>query len=334
MRFRVGTGGATPVVDSTTANGRIEVTLVITTRNRADRLEPTLASLVYQAMGDTPWELVLIDNGSTDGTSAVIEAAARTLPIRCFNVSTPGKTHAQNVAVEQARGYLLVFTDDDVRFAPGWLVHLHRASHEWPEADLFGGAIEPHLVDMLPSWLDCERGRALIDRHCARYAPRSDEGYTETPPIGPNMALRRSVMTDLRFDENVGPDGSQDYIKGGDTDLNQALMTRGLRCVFVPEASVMHGVSADQLKLANLFQGGFRRGRKNAYLYPKNNGLRLFGAPLKLWTKLVKQWWRYRLSESKGPFEHYEAGMKYHYRRGYLAQCRRQGAVSPRARSE
>lgn len=318
-----------PVRSSESANDgvatarKLQVSVVITTRDRADRLELTLASLAAQEVGDIWWELILIDNGSTDHTADVIEAAARTLPIRAFHVATPGKTRAQNAAIKQVQGALVVFTDDDVRFAPRWLANLYAAACVWPDADLFGGSIEPQLVDTPPSWLDSENGRAIIDRHCGRYAPRSDEGYTDKPPMGANMALRRRILVGADFDENVGPDGSPNYIKGGDTDLNQAFMDQGLRCVFVPAARVLHGVDADQLALDALFRGGYRRGRKNAYLYPKRSGFSVCGAPLKLWVKLFKQWSRYRLSVFSGPVARYDTGLKYHYRRGYLYQLRR-----------
>lgn len=137
-------------------------------------------------------------------------------------------------------------------------------------------------------------------------------------------------MSGLRFDENVGPDGSQDYIKGGDTDLNLSLMAEGHRCVFVPEAKILHRVSAEQLELVNLFQGGYRRGRKNAYLYPKRRRPIVLGAPLNLWIKIVKQWLRCHVTMFRGPFERYEAGMKYHYRRGYMRQLRER--ITPEAR--
>jgi glycosyltransferase involved in cell wall biosynthesis len=315
-------GVATPVVDSADAECVPEVSVVITTRDRAGLLEPTLASLAAQATGDTSWELILIDNGSTDTTPAVIAAASAQLPIRSYRFEPAGKCRAQNFALEQVRGELVVFSDDDVSCEPGWLNALWRAAVCWPDADLFGGAIRVRLIDGVPDWLDNEAGRAIIERHCAHYHPRDDEGFSDVPPIGPNMAVRKRTLVDIRFDENVGPDGTQDYIKGGDTDLNQTLMARGHRCVFVPGAVVHHHAYARQLRLEELVRGAYRRGRKNAYLYPKSGGLQVAGAPAKLWLQLAKQWLRFRLASRSNAQRRYQLGTKYFYRLGYLRQVR------------
>ena len=120
----------------------------------------------------------------------------------------------------------------------------------------------------------------------------------------------------------MGPDGTSNYIKSGDTYLTQRIMAQGQGCVFVPDARVFHHVRAEQLRLQNLFAGVFRRGRKNAYLYAKPGRRLIAGAPLKLWLRQAKSWIRYLLASGAGTRKRYEAGLKYHYRRGYLYQYR------------
>lgn len=306
----------------------VDISVVITTRNRSSRLAETLANLSRQQISECVWEVIVVDNGSTDDTSDALEVGRNDLPLRALYFEPPGKCRAQNFALAQARGELVVFTDDDVSFEPGWLDALSYAAERWPRADLFGGAIRVRLVDGIPGWLDNKPGREIVTRHCAHYHPRDDEGMTDVPPIGPNMAVRQRALTDIRFDENVGPDGTPDYIKGGDTDLNQALMMRGRRCVFVPAAVVYHHAYADQLNLDALALGAYRRGRKNAYLYARETGICVFGAPPGLWIKLAKQWMRYRLHALRAPLLRYEVSMKYHYRRGYIRQLRQRNTTT------
>lgn len=322
---------AGPVVQGVDQEEMPRLSVVITTRDRADLLESTLASLATQTLDDGSWELILIDNGSSDRTPEVVSAAARSVPIQSYYFAAAGKCRAQNFALSRARAELLVFSDDDVSFESGWLNALAAAADRWPEADLFGGAIQVRLIDGAPDWLAGAAGRAIVDRHCAHYCPREDEGPTDVPPIGPNMAVRRQALVGIRFDENVGPDGTADYIKGGDTDLNQTLMGRGHRCIFVPGAVVNHHAHARQLQLDELVRGAYRRGRKNAYLYPKRKGLCLAGAPVALWLRLVKQWLRYRVTAGSKPLRRYRSGVKYYYRRGYLAQTRRQSRTIKKA---
>lgn len=302
----------------------VAISVVITTRNRAAKLATTLAALADQCDVDFDWELIVVDNASTDTTANVLKNADAELPLVVLRYEEAGKCRAQNHALAHARGALLAFTDDDVRIDARWLATLWRASRDWPDAGLFSGRVVASVVGDLPDWLNGSVGQAIIERHCGHYQPREQEGPTDVPGLGANMAIRRSVLADRRFDENVGPDGTADYIKGGDTDLNKTLMTEGHPCIFLPDAVIEHHVHADQLALAVFFQGGYRRGRKNAYLYPRTGGLQLAGASLALWTRLAKQWLRYRLSANAVPLKRYEIGMKYHYRRGYLDQIRRQ----------
>ena len=175
----------------------------------------------------------------------------------------------------------------------------------------------------MPNWLADEAGLEIVKRHCAHYQPREDEGYTEIAPIGPNMAVRRAALRGVGFDENVGPDGTTDYIKGGDTDLNNLLIAHGHRCVFVPNAIVNHHAYADQLSIESLFEGAFRRGRKNAYLqFLKANVpvIQLLAERQSVW----RRWFKYRRARRSGELAVYEAGMRYHYKRGYLYQAIRQ----------
>ncbi|ERJ17647.1 glycoprotein 3-alpha-L-fucosyltransferase [Salinisphaera shabanensis E1L3A] len=301
----------------------VAISVVITTRNRAEKLAVTLSALADQRDIAFDWELIVVDNASTDATAQVLESAAAELPLVVLRYDKPGKCRAQNYALEHVRGTLLTFTDDDVGIDAYWLSSLWRAARGWPDAELFCGPVVARLIGDVPVWLEGKDGQAIIERHCGHYRPREQEGPTDVPALGANMTIRRSALGERRFDENVGPDGTPDYIKGGDTDLNKALMAQGHRCVYVPDAAITHYVHTDQLTLPVLFQGAYRRGRKNAYLYPRTGGVQLAGASLALWIRLAKQWLRYRLSANAAPLKRYEIGMKYHYRRGYLDQMRR-----------
>ena len=301
----------------------VDLSVVITTRDRSQKLAATLETLSRQATEDFSWELIVVDNGSSDSTPQLLEHVKAHLPVRAFRFQPAGKCRAQNFALEHVRGALVVFTDDDVSCQSGWLAALWRAAKTWPQADLFGGAIRVRLIGELPNWLADDSGREIIKRHCAHYGPRDDEGYTQTAPIGPNMAVRRTALDGMRFDENVGPDGTHDYIKGGDTDLNNMLMALGHRCVFVPDAIVDHHAYAEQLRMEALFEGAFRRGRKNAYL-------KYFKAAIplkKLFSErqsVCRRWLKYKLSRRSGELAIYDVGMRYHYKKGYLYEAVKQ----------
>src|SRR5690348_3691591 len=99
------------------------ITVIISTRNRSGMLASTLTSLSEQD-SHLPWELLVVDNGSTDETSDVLADFSRrvpTLPMRVLQENTPGKSRALNCAVRCARSSLIAFTDDDVLVASDWI---------------------------------------------------------------------------------------------------------------------------------------------------------------------------------------------------------------------
>lgn len=310
----------------------VDVSVVITTRNRADLLAASLATLAESGTASLAWELLIVDNGSTDHTQKILAQAASTLPLRILSAPIPGKTRAQNLAVSQARGALIVFSDDDVVFQPDWLSELAAAARRWPDDGIFGGRIDIELPPRLPAWLRGDDLRPAIERHCAYFAPRTDEGPIDSAPLGPNMAIRRTLLANVRFDENVGPDGTDHYIKGGDTDIGHLLARRGHRFIYVPGAGISHHVRAAQLTLASILRALFRRGRKNAYLNPRPARHMIAGAPLSLWLGLGRQWLRFLVCQPLGANMRYRVGSKLFFRRGYLYQYRRQEkpVVAPR----
>ena len=84
---------------------------------------------------------------------AVIKAFADRLPIRREFEPERGLSHARNRAVDAAKGDYIVWTDDDVVVAPGWLAAYIEAFRRWPEAAVFGGPIIPRYAPPVPKWL-------------------------------------------------------------------------------------------------------------------------------------------------------------------------------------
>ena len=100
-----------------------EVTLVVCTRNRARILPATLDALRTLRSART-WELVLVDNGSTDETPRILAEFARTAPFPVVLVHEPRPrlTNARNAGIAAARGDLIVFTENPERCADAGLV--------------------------------------------------------------------------------------------------------------------------------------------------------------------------------------------------------------------
>ena len=109
------------------------VTVGICTRNRGPLLRTSLEQLARTAVpDDVTWEVIVVDNGSTDGTARVLEAMASQLPLRALRYDTPGKSHALNHAIQHARGDYILWTDDDVLVDRNGLRRTSRRSDAGP----------------------------------------------------------------------------------------------------------------------------------------------------------------------------------------------------------
>ena len=123
---------------------RLAATVVIATYNRARWLEGTLASLMRMECRQS-WDVIVIDNNSTDDTPHVIAkyAAAGPVPVLPLFEPRQGKSTALNTALAHARGDIIAFTDDDVDVDAQWLTTACDLLDANPEADYVGGPVIP-----------------------------------------------------------------------------------------------------------------------------------------------------------------------------------------------
>ena len=135
-----------------------EVSVVVATYNRCEILPGTLASLVNQ-QGDTSYEVIVVDNNSTDDTRNVIEAL-RNLPgyekLTYHFEEKQGVSHARNKGIAAARAGIIAFTDDDIRPAVNWVSSIKEAFRKFPDADCIGGKVLPAPETKFPAWLTKE----------------------------------------------------------------------------------------------------------------------------------------------------------------------------------
>jgi glycosyltransferase involved in cell wall biosynthesis len=299
--------------------------VILSTRNRAASAARTVRQLAPQ-LHRAGAHAIVIDNGSADDTSLVLRQLAETNPLTVVSEPQPGKNRALNRALDVANADLLVFTDDDVDFAPDWLERYLTAARAWPDHGVFGGPILPHFP--------CELPPHLREHEFQKIAfARFEFGTEEKPiagvsPFGPNFAVRRRVIGTQRFDERIGPaSGDRRGVPLGDeTEFLRRMRARSGDLVYVPAAWVHHHVEAHQLSDSWLYDRSFRFGRGYAVLDPDRSAPRLNAVPRYLWASLIEAqaaYWRESLRRCRQA--RFDAGLRLHFLRGQIYQYRRGG---------
>lgn len=299
----------------------LDVSVVFATRDRAEQLEQSLAAYQELDTQGLTWELIVVDNNSTDHTKLVLETAAATLPLTHLSVEAGGQNRARNVAIRRLRGKLVVFTDDDVIPNPQCLQAYAAAAARWPDDVIFGARIEPRFPHDTPDWMRSENF-TFGSTAFARYHPADIEGYVERHPYGPSFALRQTTLRNRRFPEHLGPqDGA--YPTGGEGYFLRGIAVKGYRYVYVPNARVEHIVRREQIGERWLLQRARNKGRGQIYL-PSNKRPRyihIAGVSLRLYLAALRGWIRYRLARFSASSERrIKPGIKYELRRGQIEE--------------
>jgi glucosyl-dolichyl phosphate glucuronosyltransferase len=234
-------------------------TVSICTWNRAVVLDRTLAQFARIEAPAGGWELVVVNNASTDDTAAVLERWQQHLPLRIVLEPKPGIAHARNTALAAARGDILVCADDDIRIQPDWLnVYLNRFERS-PDVGLLAGPVRPWFEGEPPRWL------STIWPHVAVMYGECDYGEDELElaaphrlPYGANYAVRRAAIAHLSFDARLGRRRTAGAL-GEETVMFEALLAQGTRGIYLPAAAVGHWIPASCQTLK------FLRSRFEAY---------------------------------------------------------------------
>jgi glycosyltransferase involved in cell wall biosynthesis len=313
------------------------ITVAICTFNRARLLEPTLESLTRLRIESADaWELLVVDNASTDDTQAVCRKFQGRLPIRVTEETQPGLSHARNRALASARGAYVVFTDDDVLLYVDWLAAFVAATKAFPDAAAFGGPIEPFFPTPPPPDLTAAFPM-LAKGFCAVDHGRGLGPLPSTLPIwGANMAYRMAAVAGLLFDPRLGY--TPDMLRGGEeTKFLNEIRDRGGEVIWVPEMRLQHYVDPSRMTLDYLVLRAIGAGEEHIRLTGIPGGPKVFRVP------------RWLLRRAAGAFFQYAAARvltervewmirlrEFSVLRGMTRECRRTGgraAGSPSAAS-
>lgn len=237
---------------------QVTLSILICTRDRLPKLKNTVRDVgKLQLPEGTEAELVVVDNGSTDDTTAWVEQTTLPkMPVRLVEETRTGVGHARTAALYASNGDILLFTDDDVRIPPDWATELCKPILR-DKADVVGGTAK--LTEHLRHpWMNRFHRATLssIER-------KNSEGILL--PITISMAFRRAVIDRVpAFDPELGPGSLLGCCE--DTLFVWQLREAEFQFTEVDTVPVVHHPSEDRLTRSSFLRAARARGRSMAYI--------------------------------------------------------------------
>lgn len=217
-----------------------EFSLIICTYNRAQYIYTTLEKIARNDYPTDRYEIILVNNNSTDHTATECERFRHTFPEVCFRYyveQQQGLSFARNRGIHEAQGDVLVFLDDDAFVSADYLSHLSAQLSAHPNVMAFGGKITPLFESgHAPAWLGkwtyswvsaLDKGREVVRFEGNAY------------PIGANMGFRRACFRAGEFNTALGR--NKDNLLGGEEkDIFNRLKALHAPIYYFPDIEVQH----------------------------------------------------------------------------------------------
>ncbi len=245
-----------------------DLSVVICTFNRATMLRRALATAAQQQTAEFSYEVVVIDDGSSDNTRAVVEeiAASTDIPVRYVREdSKAGIAVARNRGVTEARGAWIVFFDDDQLADPDWLVSLMRVARA-QDAKIVGGARKLEIPEPQLASLGAVC-RSILGESLYPGAPEVLRGK-DLPTTG-NLLLSRAVF------DAVGLFDVRLTSSGEDADLITRARAAAFEVWTAPQAMVAHMIPPYRLEARYFRWVSLRWGNQFAYFDAKEGKARV-----------------------------------------------------------
>lgn len=212
----------------------MDLTIVMSTCNRATDTQRFLESLeTTQCRPEIQWEVIVVDNNSTDQTSPIVSAYIEHAgyPLKLIKETQKGKSAGVNAGIHVARGRILALTDDDVIVTPNWVQGIIDYFEKNELAGCVGGMVKLFNPEDAPITIKTDPTPAIVDH--TNFTPHN------TPVFGCNASIRRSVLEKIGLlDVELGPGIPTRAAE--DIDLVYRVVKAGFQAHYVPSIVVFH----------------------------------------------------------------------------------------------
>ncbi len=243
------------------------ISVIVCTLNRCNSLVETLESLRAMVVpSHIDWDILVVDNNSTDQTRECVERAARKspVPVTYLLERKPGLSHARNLGIASTDKTFIAFTDDDVIVGRDWLKTI-LDTFQMHRADCVGGKIIPRWPENRPPWLgdNLLNVLALLDfgDTLFEFEPSRDQRIL----FGANFAFRRQSLVQAGgFNVKLGKSG--EFGGGEDKEMFEKLRLNGGKAIYNPSIVVLHKVFRDRLEKNYFRKWHYAAGKDRARL--------------------------------------------------------------------
>lgn len=238
----------------------MQASIIIATHNRAKYLSLCLKGLTAITTDTTTFEIIVVDNNSSDSTEDVIKQISETHPNITFKyIFEPqeGASRARNRGIEEACGKIVCFLDDDTIPSPNWLNAMVEGFSDSGVGCVGGPAILDFQGQKSPPWLQGDL-KGLLSGYGLGYSTPTSISKNFEYPFLCNMAVRSNVLKEVGlFRLDLGPTGNN-LVVGEETELIGRIRQAGWTVMYLPDARVRHLVTPERLKKQYIYRMGTR----------------------------------------------------------------------------
>ncbi len=239
------------------------ISAIICTHNREQYLGLAIDSLLQQDFTD--FEIIVVDNASTDGTRQVVEARLPHPKLQYIYEPVTGLSVARNTGAKISQSPIIAYLDDDAIATSQWLRVLYSAYENHPQLAIAGGKVTLIWPEGItpPPWLsDNLAGNLGAYNLGDQWVEIKNPGLT---PRGLNYSIRRSFLDKIGgFDVNLGRVGKR-LLSNEELQMTELALKQGWQVAYLPEALVAHHVAPERINRAWFMERGWWQGISECY---------------------------------------------------------------------
>ena len=251
---------AGPVIESGKVPAPIELSVILCTFNpRTDILEWALGSIARQTLDPARYELIIVDNNSTEPIRKTAFDVARYLPLRVVSETRQGLTFARICGIRESCADVIVFVDDDNHLDAEYLENALAISRREPEIGAYGGIAEAQLEIKVSKWKERLLPYLGVRNFGDKPITSFEQSWGEWEPIGAGLVVRRDAAEAfVDFVEHNPLAGTLGRSGNALLSCEDSLMARlanrcGYACSYQPSLKLVHHIKAKRLKTRYLF---------------------------------------------------------------------------------